>query len=740
MRRTVHRLLLVVQGSALSSSSLADALLPAGSLPAAALLPALGPLAASQQRQFAAEPAQHPVAEQPTAAAPPPPADAAASAKHAAAGKPPYRFRSPAHRDFDDRILEFAERVFRCDLDQQHADEQAAAQRAQRGGAAAPGQQTDAAAAGPDAQAAPVADAQTEAHAAAAAQFAGRSKARQRRKARLEEAVGRLQGYEGWLAAHGEGVAAFRAAAAGLGLDPEPFLSYMHAAGAAHLLSPVADGQPRGGGGGAGRQLEAEAGLAAAQALLASLGVPPAAQPQLLAACPHLMARRPGPGALAALQQLVGGREQLCAAVLRSPRLLALSPSFVERRLALLALHLHSAEAAAAALAMHPALLSVNDRTLNANARHAACRRCPRLSPAPAFLGSLLPLRPYATLVQRFPHLLAARLERTLRALRQRAPADLAALDLTLLASQQPTLLLAPAGRTLAAWRDLRAVCAGVAEWRHELDELARPMLTRQELAVRATASSTNTATSSNTSSSSTSSSTSSTTTSSTSTCSGQAGRQEAGLGGEPALEEGEADVDSWFEEVYSSRRGAGRGGSSGGALPDGGTPGAGQGAQQAPPSCRPAVIQLLHLGLLCGACVCICRLAYLAQERPEEAGRHALLDVVMAPRSDWERRHPDFPAWLERQRQADAAAAAARRQAAEARRQEAAGAAEAEAAAEQESHEEPASSADQPAGDEAPSPAQELPLDLPRKIGGYAGPEPTRYQDWEIKGRCSDF
>ena len=196
------------------------------------------------------------------------------------------------------------------------------------------------------------------------------------------------QGYEGWLAAHGEGVAAFRAAAAGLGLDPEPFLSYMHAAGAAHLLSPVADGQPRGGGGGAGRQLEAEAGLAAAQALLASLGVPPAAQPQLLAACPHLMARRPGPGALAALQQLVGGREQLCAAVLRSPRLLALSPSFVERRLALLALHLHSAEAAAAALAMHPALLSVNDRTLNANARHAACRRCPRLSPAPAWPAS----------------------------------------------------------------------------------------------------------------------------------------------------------------------------------------------------------------------------------------------------------------------------------------------------------------------------------------------------------------
>lgn len=28
----------------------------------------------------------------------------------------------------------------------------------------------------------------------------------------------------------------------------------------------------------------------------------------------------------------------------------------------------------------------------------------------------------------------------------------------------------------------------------------------------------------------------------------------------------------------------------------------------------------------------------------------------------------------------------------------------------------------------------------LPPEYGGYAGPEPTRYKDWEIKGRCSDF
>ena len=28
----------------------------------------------------------------------------------------------------------------------------------------------------------------------------------------------------------------------------------------------------------------------------------------------------------------------------------------------------------------------------------------------------------------------------------------------------------------------------------------------------------------------------------------------------------------------------------------------------------------------------------------------------------------------------------------------------------------------------------------LPKEIGGPAGPEPTRYGDWERNGRCSDF
>ena len=28
----------------------------------------------------------------------------------------------------------------------------------------------------------------------------------------------------------------------------------------------------------------------------------------------------------------------------------------------------------------------------------------------------------------------------------------------------------------------------------------------------------------------------------------------------------------------------------------------------------------------------------------------------------------------------------------------------------------------------------------MPVEIGGPAGPEPTRYGDWEQKGRCTDF
>ena len=45
------------------------------------------------------------------------------------------------------------------------------------------------------------------------------------------------------------------------------------------------------------------------------------------------------------------------------------------------------------------------------------------------------------------------------------------------------------------------------------------------------------------------------------------------------------------------------------------------------------------------------------------------------------------------------------------------------------------------PAVSPAPQPApKSTPPKLPKEIGGPAGPEPTRYGDWERKGRVSDF
>jgi hypothetical protein len=39
----------------------------------------------------------------------------------------------------------------------------------------------------------------------------------------------------------------------------------------------------------------------------------------------------------------------------------------------------------------------------------------------------------------------------------------------------------------------------------------------------------------------------------------------------------------------------------------------------------------------------------------------------------------------------------------------------------------------------EPPASQQEAPA-KPKEIGGPKGPEPTRYGDWERKGRCIDF
>jgi hypothetical protein len=42
------------------------------------------------------------------------------------------------------------------------------------------------------------------------------------------------------------------------------------------------------------------------------------------------------------------------------------------------------------------------------------------------------------------------------------------------------------------------------------------------------------------------------------------------------------------------------------------------------------------------------------------------------------------------------------------------------------------------PAAPAVPATDQKPPL--PKEIGGPKGPEPTRYGDWEQKGRCTDF
>jgi len=49
-----------------------------------------------------------------------------------------------------------------------------------------------------------------------------------------------------------------------------------------------------------------------------------------------------------------------------------------------------------------------------------------------------------------------------------------------------------------------------------------------------------------------------------------------------------------------------------------------------------------------------------------------------------------------------------------------------------------PTAPADKAKADTTPQPT--APSQPQREIGGPAGPEPTRYGDWESKGRCTDF
>ena len=48
---------------------------------------------------------------------------------------------------------------------------------------------------------------------------------------------------------------------------------------------------------------------------------------------------------------------------------------------------------------------------------------------------------------------------------------------------------------------------------------------------------------------------------------------------------------------------------------------------------------------------------------------------------------------------------------------------------------------AEEDAPESAPESAKEKPAAKPpREVGGRAGPEPTRYGDWEVNGICVDF
>jgi hypothetical protein len=42
--------------------------------------------------------------------------------------------------------------------------------------------------------------------------------------------------------------------------------------------------------------------------------------------------------------------------------------------------------------------------------------------------------------------------------------------------------------------------------------------------------------------------------------------------------------------------------------------------------------------------------------------------------------------------------------------------------------------------GDRASAAAEQAESEQGKEVGGPAGPEPTRYGDWERKGRCIDF
>lgn len=57
------------------------------------------------------------------------------------------------------------------------------------------------------------------------------------------------------------------------------------------------------------------------------------------------------------------------------------------------------------------------------------------------------------------------------------------------------------------------------------------------------------------------------------------------------------------------------------------------------------------------------------------------------------------------------------------------------------EKNQEKTSGAATPTTENTPPPVRPAAIQQPPgEIGGREGPEPTRYGDWEVNGRCSDF
>jgi hypothetical protein len=44
------------------------------------------------------------------------------------------------------------------------------------------------------------------------------------------------------------------------------------------------------------------------------------------------------------------------------------------------------------------------------------------------------------------------------------------------------------------------------------------------------------------------------------------------------------------------------------------------------------------------------------------------------------------------------------------------------------------------PTPEQGEKPVAAAPAAEPREVGGREGPEPTRFGDWELRGRCIDF